>query len=78
MRSTLDLAISYQSDEQILQNPYSVIIVNPAKHLSAEIRSDLATRFVTWITSDVGQSLIADFRVDGTSLFVPCANREAE
>lgn len=75
LRSTLNLKATYQSSEPPLQNPYSVIAVNPAKHAAGAIRTELANRFIDWLTSDAGQSLIADFRVDDTLLFSPMSNR---
>lgn len=78
LRSTLNLTISYDTDEPLLQNPYSVIAVNPARHVVGSIRSDPAESFIAWLTSEAAQSLIADFRVDGTQLFEPTATQGEE
>ena len=78
LRPTLNLIICYQSDEPLLQNPYSVIAVNPARQTAGSIRVDLAERFITWLTSEPAQSLIADFRVDNTPLFEPVADHGEE
>lgn len=78
LRSTLNLKINYQSDEPLLQNSYSIIAVDPGKQAAGTIRADLAIRLIEWMTSETGQSLIADFRVDGTQLFVPSAGQGVE
>ena len=78
LRPTLNLIICYQSDEPLLHNPYSVIAVNPAKQTAGSIRSDLAERFIAWLTSKTAQSLISDFRVDNTQLFDPAADHGEE
>lgn len=78
LRSTLNLKINYHSDEPVLRISYSIITVNPEKHTPGAVRPDLATKFVAWMTSRAGQSLIADFRLDGAQLFVPSADLEAK
>ena len=78
LRSTLNLTICYDLDDPLLQNPYSVIAVNPARHAAGSIRGDLAERFIAWLTSETAQSLIAEFRVDGTQLFEPTATQGEE
>lgn len=75
LRSDLKLKVYYQSDEVLLQNPYSVIATDPSKQIPGSVRNDLAEAFIKWITSDEGQSLIADIRVDGEQLFHPTAIR---
>lgn len=54
-----------------LYNPYSVIVVNPAKN--SNVNYELATRFADWITSNEGQQILKDYRLMGKSLFVPGA-----
>lgn len=56
-----------------LRNQYGVIALNPDTCRHA--RHDLAKRFIDWITSDKGQSAIADFRMQGRQLFTPNARR---
>lgn len=63
--------ILVEGDERLF-NQYSVIIVSPDKHPKVKIGP--AQEFVDWITSDTGQSAIADFRVNGQQLFYPNAN----
>ena len=52
-------------------NPYGIIAVNPAKHLSANYKG--AMQLTEWITSDEGQKAIAYFKVDGQQVFFPSA-----
>lgn len=69
LRSTLNLVVCYQSDEDLLKNVYSIIAINPSKHTAKTIQLDLALDFVQWLTSAPVQSLITSFEVDGTQLF---------
>lgn len=66
----LDLVIISEGDND-LANPYGVIPVNPAKHPG--VQNDLAVQFAEWITSERGQKLIADYRLEGKQLFYPDA-----
>ncbi len=66
----LDLVIISEGDAN-LANPYGVIPVNPAKH--PDVQFDLAGAFAKWITSEKGQKLIADYRLEGKQLFYPDA-----
>jgi len=50
-----------------LHNQYSVIAVNPVKH--AHVKFELTQIFIDWLLSDLGQQLIADYRVKGEQLF---------
>ncbi len=52
---------------EALANPYGIIPVNPKKH--PHVQFDLAMQFVNWITSEKGQELIADYRLEGKQLF---------
>jgi tungstate transport system substrate-binding protein len=54
-----------------LANPYGIIPVNPEKF--PHVQNDLAMQFVTWITSEKGQKLIGDYRLEGQQLFFPDA-----
>ena len=54
-----------------LANPYGIIPVNPEKHPHAQ--NDLAMQFVNWITSEKGQKMISDYRLEGKQLFYPDA-----
>ncbi len=52
-----------------LVNPYGIIPVNPEKLPHVQI--DLAMEFVNWITSERGQNLINEYRLEGKQLFYP-------
>ena len=55
----------------ILENPYSIIAVNPAKYL--HVRYLNAMSLIAWITSPEGQAMIGSFRKQGQILFHPTA-----
>lgn len=55
--------------DKILFNPYGVLPVNPDKHPG--VNSDLAQKFVDWITSLDTQTLIASYQINGIQLFTP-------
>ena len=67
-RKDLELAILLEGDP-LLINPYSLIAVNPARY--PDLNTKGAQRLIDWMTSTHGQQLIADFKVDGQSLFNP-------
>ncbi len=69
-KNRLDLEIVVVGDPRLM-NPYSVILVNPAKH--PHVKTAAAGRFIDWILSAAGQQAIGDFRVNGEVLFVPDA-----
>jgi tungstate transport system substrate-binding protein len=50
-----------------LFNPYSSILVNPAKH--SAIQAGDASIWHQWITSPPGQAAIESFRIDGKQVF---------
>lgn len=56
-------------EEERLQNPYSVIPINPEQH--PNVNAELAQDFTVWLTSIETQQAIADFRVNDTQLFFP-------
>jgi len=64
----ISLSILQQGDP-VLNNPYSIIPINPAIH--PHVRYDVAMRLVEWITSARGQELIASYRLHGKPLFFP-------
>ena len=57
--------------DQGLFNPYGVIPVNPKKYPNTKI--DSATKFAEWLVSPKGQSLIANYKLEGRQLFFPDA-----
>ena len=64
------LAILVEGDAQLF-NPYSVIVVAPAKFPWLNVK--LASRFAEFIRSAEGQAIIRDFGKDkfGSALFYP-------
>jgi len=66
----IELEVLSEGGDALL-NPYGIIPVNPAKH--PHVANDLAMEFVTWITSERGQKLIGDYRLEGQQLFFPDA-----
>jgi len=52
-----------------LPNPYSVIVVDPARH--PHTKTALAQRFADWLVSAPGQARIAGHQVGGEQLFFP-------
>lgn len=65
-----ELKLLYSGDEQLF-NQYAFIPVNPQKH--PHVKHSLALRLERWLTSKVGQSLIANYTLNGQVLFVPNA-----
>ncbi len=65
-----DLQIMVEGDSR-LNNPYSVIAVNPSRH--PRINRAGATKFIDWLTSGEGQRAIAEYQVGGAQLFFPSA-----
>ncbi|MEJ0078781.1 MAG: extracellular solute-binding protein [Alphaproteobacteria bacterium] len=65
-----DLAILVEGDKRLF-NQYGVMLVNPAKHPS--VKKDLGQQFIDWLVSAEGQKAIADYKINGESLFFPNA-----
>ena len=61
----LGLEIVYEGDEY-LNNQYSAIAVSPDLH---DINYAGATRFINWLASEKGQSMINAYRLNGQQLF---------
>lgn len=71
----LDLEVLCEGDE-MLNNPYGVIPVNPGKH--PHVKFHLADQFAKWLVSPRGQAMIANYKVLGKQLFYPDAIPDAE
>ncbi len=67
-QADLPLELRYTGDPP-LENPYSVIAVNPARY--DWVKADLAADLTAWLCSEPGQTLIGGFQVDGQRLFEP-------
>lgn len=71
--TTLEIVVE---GDKGLFNPYGVIPVNPAKYPSTKV--DAATKFAEWLVSPKGQSLIANYKLEGRPLFFPDAIPDAK
>jgi len=74
-RSSVNLVKLVEGDA-MLENPYSVMSVNPAKHKHAYMKDahrnvhiKAARTFTSWITGEKGKKIINELRVDGERLF---------
>ncbi|MGY2047920.1 substrate-binding domain-containing protein [Methylobacterium sp. JK268] len=65
-----DLAVLVEGDPRLF-NQYGVMLVNPERHPHVKAREGQA--FIDWLLSPAGQGVIAGYRIDGQSLFVPDA-----
>lgn len=61
-----DLVVVYDG-ERGLYNPYSIILVNPARY--PQVKIDLARKFSDYLTGPQGQAIISGFRVNGEPVF---------
>ena len=64
----IELKILHEGDSRLF-NPYGVIAVNPKKH--PHVKFELAMKYIDFLTSPRGQSLIGSFRMNGKILFHP-------
>ena len=70
-RNKQNLKIVVEGDRWLF-NQYGVILVNQTKY--SHVKRDLGQKFMEWLTSEVGQQTIADYKVNGVQLFFPDAN----
>ena len=63
--------------DPVLNNPYGIIAVNPAKF--PHVKYVYAMAYIGWLTSSEGQTIIREFGKDkfGQPLFIPTAIPEA-
>jgi len=71
-KNRADLQVLVQGDQRLF-NQYGVLAVNPAKH--PHVKAQDAQKFVDWVLSPAGQSVIASYRIDGQQLFFPNAGK---
>jgi len=64
----MSLKVLFDGDEALF-NPYHVMAVNPAKQ--PHVKYQLATKYIEFVTSIEGQSIIAGFQKSGQQLFYP-------
>jgi len=65
-----DLSVLVEGDKRLF-NQYGVMLVNPEKHPS--VKKELGQQFIDWLVSAEGQKAIADYKINGQSLFFPNA-----
>jgi tungstate transport system substrate-binding protein len=65
-----DLVTAVEGDQRLF-NQYGVTLVNPAKF--PHIKAADGQTFIDWLVSPEGQKAIADFKVQGQSVFFPNA-----
>lgn len=75
MRKGFELEIIVEGDKS-LYNQYGVIVVNPDKHQGLDLNTKGAGDFVQFLTSEEGQKMIGDYKMEGTVLFTPNATGE--
>jgi len=73
-RNRGELEVVVEGDKRLF-NQYGVMLVNPAKH--PNVKAALGQKFIDWLVSPRGQSVIASYRIDGKQLFFPNAGSDA-
>jgi len=68
-----NLSILVQGDNRLF-NQYGVMLVNPAKH--PNVKKEAGQKFIDWLVSPAGQSVIAGYKIGGEQLFFPNAPKE--
>ena len=71
-KNRADLAILVEGDNRLF-NQYGVMLVNPAKHPQTKVVE--GQKFVDWVVSNAGQSVIASYKIGGEQLFFPNATK---
>jgi len=69
-KNRADLAVLVEGDKRLF-NQYGVLLVNPAKH--PHVKAADGQKFVDWLTSASGQTVIANYKIGGEPLFFPNA-----
>ena len=57
--------------DPLLHNPYGMIAVNPKRF--PDINYSGANKLIEWITAEPAQTLIANYQIAGSRLFIPAA-----
>jgi len=65
---SLDLEVLAQGSE-LFHNPYGAILVNPDKFKSGTINFEMAKKYIKWLISTKGQSLIDNYTIKGKQAF---------
>jgi tungstate transport system substrate-binding protein len=74
-RQGLDLEILCEGDSRLF-NPYGIIPLNPKKFPYVQFKQ--ADLFARWLVSPKGQSLIANYKIEGRQAFFPDAIPDAK
>ncbi|MGE5169520.1 MAG: extracellular solute-binding protein [Rudaea sp.] len=69
-----NLTIVVEGDKRLF-NQYGVMLVNPAKH--PNVKQELGQKFIDWLVSPRGQSVIVGYKINGEQLFFPDAGSDA-
>jgi tungstate transport system substrate-binding protein len=69
-KNRADLVVLVEGDKRLF-NQYGVMLVNPAKHPHVKVIE--GQKFIDWLTSSQGQSVIAGYKIGGEQLFFPNA-----
>ncbi len=69
-KNRADLAVLVEGDKRLF-NQYGVMLVNPAKH--PHVKAADGQKFVDWLITAPGQTVIANYKIGGESLFFPNA-----
>jgi tungstate transport system substrate-binding protein len=65
-----DYQIAVEGDPKMF-NQYGIILVSPEKH--PNVKAEAGQAFIDWVLSEAGQQAIADYKIEGQSLFFPNA-----
>ena len=71
-KNRADLTLLVEGDTRLF-NQYGVMVVNPARHPQTKVAE--AKKFVDWVVSPAGQSVIAGYKIGGEQLFFPNATK---
>ena len=66
------LALLFEDDDELLRNPYGLVLVNPDRH--AHVKAAEGQAFIDWMTGKEGQAGIAAFTIDGQPVFFPASD----
>jgi tungstate transport system substrate-binding protein len=66
------LKIVVEGDSKLF-NQYGVILVNPKKHPHVKVAA--GQKFIDWLVSEEGQSMIGAYKIGGEQLFFPNARK---
>lgn len=69
-RKNTELLVHVEGDS-LLDNPYSVMAINPKKHKHVNYQG--AKAFINWVTGEQGQQVINQLKVDGELLYTGTA-----